>query len=136
MAVYLDRLQSELARPPFHAWLKPEPVAADADGVTIRLPVRPDMAGGTAPSFVHGGVIAALIDLTGYAAAACVTGRSAPTLALNIEYLRPTVTDYLVATGKVRHLGRKMVRVDIEIRAAEKTVALGRGTFVLQEDKS
>lgn len=129
-----ERLKAELARPPFHAWLGPRPVSTSDDTVVIELPIRPEMAGGTAPRFVHGGIIAALIDLTGYAAAACATGRTTPTLGLQIEYLRPALGDMLQATGVVRQQGRRIARVDIEITAAERVIALGRGTFAIVED--
>lgn len=133
----LDRLKIELARPPFNAWLKPEPVSATANGVEIRLHVRPEMAGGTDPDFVHGGIIAALIDLVGYAAAACATGRTVPTVGLQIDYLRPAISGVLHANALVRHRSRKLVRVDVEIRTAEeKIVALGRGTFTIVEEKT
>lgn len=130
----LERLKVELTRPPFNAWLKLEPVSATAEGVEIRLPVRPEMAGGTDPAFVHGGIVAALIDITGYAAAACMTGRSVPTIALQIDFLRPAIADVLHAKATVRQKSRRLVRVDIEISTAEKIVALGRGTFTIQED--
>lgn len=129
-----ERLKAELARPPFHAWLGPQPVSATDDTVVIQLPIRPEMAGGTEPHFVHGGIIAALIDLTGYAAAACATGRTTPTLGLQVEYLRPALGDMLQATGVVRQQGRRIARVDVEITVAERVVALGRGTFAIVED--
>ena len=129
-----DRLQAELSRPPFNAWLKPEPVAATAESVEIRLPVRPEMTGGKEPAFVHGGIVAALIDIAGYAAAACATGRPVPTLNLQIDFLRPAIGDYLCAIATVRQKSRRLVRVDVEVSAAGKIVCLGRGTFSIQED--
>lgn len=132
-ADHLERLKAELARPPFHAWLQPEAVSATTDGVTIRLPVRADMAGGTNPTFVHGGIVAALIDIAGYAAA-CATGRTTPTIGLQIDYLRPAVGDHLCAIATVRQTSRRMARVDVEVSASDKVVALGRGTFAILEE--
>ena len=51
--------------------LGPEAVRADGSEVEVRLPFRPEFAGGVEPVFVHGGIIATLCDLTGHAAAAC-----------------------------------------------------------------
>lgn len=130
----LERLEAELVRPPFHAWLRPEPVSATNDTVEIRLPIRQEMAGGTEPFFVHGGIIAALIDLTGYAAAACATGCTTPTLTLQIDYLRPAFGGMLLASGVVRQKGKRNARVDVEIIAEGRIIALGRGTFAIMED--
>ncbi|KPQ05124.1 MAG: hypothetical protein HLUCCA12_15905 [Rhodobacteraceae bacterium HLUCCA12] len=130
---HLERLRNEATRPPFNDWLKLESISASAEGVELRLPVRPEMAGGTNPSFVHGGIIASLIDVAGYSAAACATGNAVPTIALQIEYLRPALAETLDARAVVRQKSRKLVRIDIEVSAGGKIVALGRGTFAVQE---
>lgn len=129
----LERLKAELARPPFHSWFKPEAVAATADAVTICLRVRDDMTGGVSPPFVHGGLVAALIDVAGYAAAACATGRTTPTVNLQVDYLRPAIGD-LLTMATVRHRSKRMARVDVEVTSVEGVVALGRGTFAILEE--
>lgn len=131
-AALLQRLQHELAHPPFHALLKPQAVAVDAQAgtVVIRLPYDPSLRGAAGMDFIHGGVIAALIDMAAHAAVAVQTGRMAPTVDLRIDYLRPAPGADLIATARVLKLGRAIARADVEVGGAgTQPYAVGRGTF-------
>lgn len=128
----LDRLRHELAHPPFHTVLEPQAISADADNgtVVIRLPYKPVFGRAENSPEVHGGVIAALIDLAGHAAVAVQIGRMAPTIDLRIDFLRPAPADDLIATAHTLKVGKAVSRVDIEIRGQhDKLIAAGRGTF-------
>jgi len=128
----LERLRHELRHPPFHAVLRPEPVSVDLDSgtVVIRLPYQAVFGrAGDSPE-VHGGVVAALIDMAGHAAVAVQIQRMAPTIDLRIDYLRPAPANDLVATARTVKLGRAVSRVDIDIHGSDgKLVATGRGAF-------
>src|SRR5580693_8721335 len=88
-AAALARLAREMAEPPFHDVLKPQPVSVDADGtVVVRLPFRPEFCRGRESPFYHGGVLASLADITAHAAIAIHVGRMVPTIDLRIDYLR------------------------------------------------
>ena len=131
-AVALARLRHELAHPPFHAVLRPEAVSADPDTgtVVIRLPYQAAFGRAATSGDVHGGVVAALIDLAGHAAVAVQIGRMAPTIDLRIDYLRPAPAQDLFATARTLKVGRAVARVDIEVRdASGKLAAAGRGAF-------
>jgi len=125
----MDQLDEELRRPPFNAWLGLRAVSAEDGRVEIAMPFKPELAGGTDPDFVHGGILASLADIAGHAVAAISLGQPAPTIALSVEYLRAAPAMELVATAMLRRLGRSMVRVDVEIHAGSRLVALGRGSF-------
>lgn len=128
----LDRLRHELAHPPFHTVLEPQALSADADNgtVVIRLPYKPVFGRAENSPEIHGGVIAALIDLAGHAAVAVQIGRMAPTIDLRIDFLRPAPADDLIATARTLKVGKAVSRVDIEIRGQhDKLIAAGRGTF-------
>lgn len=135
MADYFARLQEEMRRPPLHRWLRPEAVRADGTEVEVRLPFRPEFAGGVDPVFVHGGIIATLCDLTSHAAAACAAGRPVPTVTLATDYLRAAPGVDLRAVGILRRLGRSLARVDVEIFAADRLIALSRTTFAIPEER-
>jgi uncharacterized protein (TIGR00369 family) len=128
----LARLREEMEGPPFHQFLRPEAIDADpANGtVTIRLSFRHELARAKGDNSLHGGVVASLIDLAGHAAVAVRIGRTAPTIDLRIDYIRPAQGDALVAYAKLLKAGRTVARVDIDVRdTLDRTVALGRGTF-------
>jgi uncharacterized protein (TIGR00369 family) len=127
----LAQLEIEMARAPYHKFLDPRPVAADSESgtVTVSLKARPEFRRAEDSDDLHGGVIAALIDLTAHAAVAVRIGRPAPTVDLRIDYLRPAAGD-LMATGKLLRAGRSLARADVEVRdARDLLVAVGRGVF-------
>jgi uncharacterized protein (TIGR00369 family) len=136
----LQRLRHELAHPPFHALLNPVAVSASADTgvVVIRLPYSPALRRAAGSDNIHGGVIAALIDMAAHAAVAAQTGRMAPTVDLRIDYLKPAPGADLYATAKVLRLGRAIARADVEVAAAPGAApcAVGRGTFSTLERTS
>jgi uncharacterized protein (TIGR00369 family) len=128
----LARLRHELAHPPFHSVLAPEAVSVDAAAgkVVVRLPFNPILRRARDCDDIHGGVLAALIDITAHAAVAVQIGRMAPTIDLRIDYLRPASGGDLHATARTLRVGRAIARVDVEITAGGGTaVAVGRGTF-------
>jgi uncharacterized protein (TIGR00369 family) len=131
----LARLAHEMADPPFHDVLRPEPVRVDADGtVEVRLPFRSEFRRGRESPFYHGGVIASLVDIAAHAAIAVRVGRTVPTIDLRIDYLRAAPAGDLLATGKILVVGRSIGRADVEVRSAEgKVVAVGRGVFSTRE---
>jgi uncharacterized protein (TIGR00369 family) len=128
----LGRLRREVETSPYHQLLGLEAVGTDAaiGSVTLRLQLRPGFRRAADDSFVHGGVIAALIDITGHAAVAVQIDRMAPTIDLRIDYLRPAGGSHLTATATLLRCGRSVARVDIEVSDSEGCiVAVGRGSF-------
>jgi uncharacterized protein (TIGR00369 family) len=128
----LARLRAEMERPPYHAVLRPEPVAVDAQAgtVVIRLPYREEFRRAPDQPGYHGGVIAALIDLAGHAAVAVTVGRMVPTIDLRIDYLRAPAGGDLTARAKLLRAGRSIARADVEILDDNhNVVAVGRGTY-------
>lgn len=131
----LARLAHEMANPPFHDILRPQPVSVAADGeVVVRLPFRPEFCRGRGSPFYHGGVLASLVDLTAHAAIAVRVGRTVPTIDLRVDFLRAAPAGDLLATGRILIVGRSVGRADVEIRSDEgKVVAVGRGAFSTRE---
>jgi uncharacterized protein (TIGR00369 family) len=132
----LARLAHEMADPPFHDVLRPQPVRVDADGsVLIRLSFRPEFCGRRGSQFYHGGVIASLVDIAAHAAIAIRVERMVPTIDLRIDYLRAAPASDLLATGRILTIGRSVGRADVEIRSEDdKVVAVGRGVFSTREN--
>ncbi len=78
---------------------------------------------------IHGGIIAAIADMTaGVLARYCAGENFAPTASLDIKYVRPAkVGDVLVATARLVHAGRRIIQQTVDIVNMEtgKTVATG-----------
>jgi uncharacterized protein (TIGR00369 family) len=131
-ADHLVWLRGNVARPPFHAFLRPEPVAVDmaAGTVTIRLPYRPEFRRTPDEDGYHGGILASLIDLAGHAVIAVRVGHMVPTIDLRIDYLRAAPGTDLMAHAKVLRAGRSLATADIEIVDLDgRLIAVGRGIY-------
>lgn len=131
-AAALDRLRHEMAWPPFHQVLRPRALEADPGKGVVVIGLAYDDALRRSPDdkAYHGGVIASLIDLAGHAAVAVKIGRTAPTIDLRIDYLRPAAGSDLTATATLIKAGRSVARVDIDITDDQgRQIAIGRGTY-------
>jgi uncharacterized protein (TIGR00369 family) len=132
----LGRLRREMESSPYHRLLGLKAVSTDAASVTLGLPMRPEFRRAADDGFVHGGIIAALIDIAGHAAVAVQIDRMAPTIDLRIDYLRPAGGSHLTATATLLRCGRSVARVDIEVSdSAGCIVAVGRGSFSTLEPR-
>lgn len=131
----LARLIEEMERPPFHDFLAPQAVSADAAAgtVVVRLPFRPEFRRARQGAHYHGGVLAALIDITGHAAVAIQVGRMVPTIDLRIDFMRAAPGVDLLGYGRVLRAGRSIAVADVEIKADDRVVAVGRGVFSTRE---
>jgi uncharacterized protein (TIGR00369 family) len=79
---------------------------------------------------VHGGVIAALIDIAGDYAVALALGGPVPTINFRTDYLRPAEDSDLWADAVCRRAGRTVSVADVDVIDADgRTVAIGRGTY-------
>lgn len=128
----LELLEEQLRTPAHNRWMGARAIAADRDRGTIDvvLAFRPEFGIHPEDKLFHGGIIASLIDITGHASVAVWRGGGVtPTISLQIDYLAPAPAPELRATGILRKSGRMIACADIELRARDKLVALGRGRF-------
>jgi len=78
----------------------------------------------------HGGVPYALADHTAGAAVGSLTQGPVPTIDMRMEYLRPSVGEFIEATAEVVRAGTDIATADVDVRTDEGTlVARARGTF-------
>lgn len=125
-------VKANLALAPFHDWLKPELLEVTDVGAKVRLTIRPEFARLRGRGEVHGGLLASLIDITGYAAAASKALRTCATIDLRIDYLRPAAGMVLEASATLVKLGRTITVVDVKVfDDSGKTVAEGRGAYLM-----
>jgi uncharacterized protein (TIGR00369 family) len=128
-----DFVRDNIAMTPFHQWLVPELVEVNeaAASVSIRLTVRPEFWRLPESNEVHGGLIAALVDIAGHATVASRVLHTVPTINMRVDYLRLAKGPELMATGKVVKLGRTIGVVDVSIEDSRKAlVAVGRASYL------
>jgi uncharacterized protein (TIGR00369 family) len=128
----LAKLAESLRQPPFHEFLGLELVDADreAGSATLRMPFRREFQRSPTHPQLHGGVIAALIDIAGDYALAAVLGGGVPTINIRVDYLRPAADTALTASARVVRQGKSIGVVDIEVFDDEaRLIAVGRGCY-------
>jgi len=126
-------VRDNIAQTPFHHWLKPELQAIDetAGSITIHLPLRPEFCRLAGRPEVHGGILAALVDITGHAAIAAKLRHSVATIDLRVDYLRLAGGQELRAVGTVVKVGRTIGIVDIRVvDDQDLAVAIGRAAYL------
>ncbi len=126
-------VKDNMAGTPFHQWLLPELIEAVADKgiVKVRLPIRQEFCRMPDRPELHGGIIAALADITGHAAIASQLFHSVATIDMRVDYLRLAGGAELIAIGTVIKVGRTIGVVDVQIKDDnEKLVAISRASYV------
>ena len=126
-------VQRNMAQTPFHQWLLPELVDVNEveNSLTVRLGIRPELGNSAERTDLHGGVVAALIDIAGHAAIAAKVRHSVPTIDMRVDYLRPAAGTEIIAVASVVKMGRTIGVVDIRLTDGHnKLVAVGRASYV------
>ena len=129
-------VKNNMAETPFHQWLLPElfEVVANKGIIKIRLPIRQEFCRLPKRPELHGGVIAALADITGHAAIASQLFHSVATIDMRVDYLRLAAGAELIAVGTVIKVGRTIGLVDVRITDDnDRLVAISRNSYVTMD---
>jgi uncharacterized protein (TIGR00369 family) len=132
--IELGHLDAALNASPFHRFLGLTLVRAEHGRVEIALPVRDELFASAEDPYIHGGVIAALIDTAACFAVIAGVGRDVPTIDLRVDYFRPARREDLRAIATMIKSGRTLAVADVEVVGADRRViAVGRGLFSTRE---
>lgn len=109
--------------------------ARDAEGVLGTLPFRRDLLGNTAIPALHGGAIAAFLELTGLAHLTADQAGPPSVLGVTIEYLRPGLSRTCYARAHVIKAGKRVANLHVEAWQDDpaKPIAALRGLFLFPE---
>jgi uncharacterized protein (TIGR00369 family) len=132
---------------PFNKVLGLRVHSLDMERPKIRFAMHEALVGNYIRGSLHGGVISAVIDVTGGLSAFMglqkkLAGepldiklekfRKLGTIDLRIDYLRPGVGKMFEATGYVLRTGHKVAVTRIELKnEAEQLIAVGTGAYVI-----
>jgi uncharacterized protein (TIGR00369 family) len=119
----------------------------DLDNIKIRFEMRPELVGNFMSGNLHGGVISTVLDVTGGMLAWTgimkkmegstfeeITERFAKigTIDLRVDYLRPGLGKYFVATGSTLRAGNKLSAIRMELHNDEGLlIAVGTGSYLV-----
>ena len=130
---FIADFQRTLMLSPFHRWLRLKAIMVTREQIEIALPWREEFVANTAIEATHGGVLAALIDLTGLYAIRAAGGIVNATADLRVDYHRPATRGTVHARGTVVKLGRRISTADVRVTdGGHVLVASGRGAYLAQ----
>jgi uncharacterized protein (TIGR00369 family) len=132
----LAAIQALMERSPFSVFLRLRAVELDPAGRTLRvqMPVRAETERSSGSGQIHGGAIAAMVDIAGDYAGGAWVGGGVPTTGLQVDYLSPARRGSLEAVARVRRIGRTLAVADIDVLDGQaRLVAIARGTYFVGE---
>lgn len=128
---------------PFNRVLGVEVESSDPAKPQLRFAMRPDLIGNSRRGVLHGGVIAAVLDVTaGFSIMLALHKTPQPgeklefpnigTIDLRVDYLRPGRGKHFVSTGRVVRLGNRIAVTHMELANDEgELIATGGAAFVV-----
>ncbi len=126
-----EDVAARLTRSPYHQWLGLELVRIDGEWAEIRMPWRDEIVSRTDPApLVHGGVLAALIDLAGLQAVYAQGGKPNGTAYMHVDYHRTATRPPFIVRARPLKIGRSLATAEAYVHDAEgQLVASGRGGY-------
>ncbi|MDZ7667247.1 MAG: thioesterase family protein [Desulfotignum sp.] len=119
----------------------------DTGDATVCFPMKPDLIGNSAAGILHGGVTAAVIDLTGGLSALISCARlhetdspeqlykrltASATIDMRVDYLRPGKGAAFVCNSHIIRAGSRIVVARIDLfNDRHQAIATGTGTYLI-----
>ncbi|MEM5453904.1 MULTISPECIES: PaaI family thioesterase [Paraburkholderia] len=125
-----EQVQAMLTRGPYHQWLGLRVLEVGDDSIEIAATWREEWVVNPERRYTHGGILAALVDLTADWALVSKTGRGVPTIDLRVDYHRAAMPGDLIARGKVVKFGSAISVAEAHIYdQSGALLASGRGVY-------
>ena len=129
-------VQARLLRGPYHQWLGIEVQEVGPGTIELTARFRDEWVVNPEGGYIHGGILAALVDLAADWALVSTTGRGVPTIDVRVDYHRPARGN-LRAEGRVVKTGRQFSVAEAKVFDAEgQLVASGRGVYAMPVAKA
>jgi uncharacterized protein (TIGR00369 family) len=127
-------IEREFTTSPYHVFLGLVFSSEEPGTAEVRMPFREELVSDSDVPYLHGGVIAGLLDIAGDFAIATKLGRGVPTIDMRVDFLKTAGREPLVARARVAKLGRSVGVADAEVLNERGDVlALGRILYSTRE---
>ena len=125
-----EQVEEMLTRGPYHQWLGLRVIEVGDGTIEIGATWREEWVVNPQRRYTHGGILAALVDLTADWALVSKTGRGVPTIDLRVDYHRAAMPGDLVARGKVIKFGSAISVAEAQVfDESGNLLASGRGVY-------
>ena len=123
-------VQQALEAAPFHRWLGLTVTETGADEIKLSMPWRDELVSNPKVESAHGGVLAALIDLTGFYALIATGNMPLATADLRVDYHQLATPGPLTIVGKVVRLGATLSVAEASVfNSTGGLLSSGRGAY-------
>ncbi|MCR9077918.1 MAG: PaaI family thioesterase [Hyphomonadaceae bacterium] len=130
-------VQQALEAAPFHRWLGLTVTESGADEIKLSMPWRDELVSNPKVKSAHGGVLAALIDLTGFYALIATGNMPLATADLRVDYHQLATPGPLTIVGKVVRLGSTLSVADASVLSSDgDLLSSGRGAYRMHRRSS
>jgi len=127
----LEQLRAMLSIAPFHQWLGLDIAELTNETLVLEMPWRDEIISNPMIGSAHGGILSALIDLTGLYTINALGGSARATADMRVDFHRPATSGPLRAIGRVVKLGKQLSVAETRIEDTEgRLLASGRGAYV------
>jgi uncharacterized protein (TIGR00369 family) len=127
----LEQLRAMLRIAPFHQWLGLDIAELTNETLVLEMPWRDEIVSNPMIGSAHGGILSALIDLTGLYTINALGGSARATADMRVDFHRPATSGPLRAIGRVVKLGKQLSVAETRIEDTEgRLLASGRGAYV------
>lgn len=131
-ALNLEQIEAALHAAPFHRWLGLKAISTDAEKLVLEMPWREEVVSNPRIQSAHGGVLAALIDLTGFYALLASGNMPSATADLRVDYHKPATPGTLSVTGKIIRLGATLSVAEAYVMNTDGALlSSGRGAYLM-----
>ena len=127
----LESMRAFMREIPFNRHLGIEVAEAHEDGITVCCAMTPEMRNGH--GVLHGGVIATLADVAvGVAIKPRIAPKTATTIDLKVNYLKPVVDGKLWARCYLVRVGKTLITGRVDLADDQgKMVAIAIATYMI-----
>ena len=123
-------VQRALEAAPFHRWLGLTATETGAGEIKLSMPWRDEVVSNPKVQAAHGGVLAALIDLTGFYALIATGKVPLATADLRVDYHQLATPGPLTIVGSVVRLGTTLSVAEARVlNSAGDLLSSGRGAY-------
>lgn len=133
----VEKVQALLLRGPYHQWLGLQVLSVGKGTIEIKAKWREEWIVNPDGRYTHGGILAALVDLTADWALFSSTGRGVPTIDMRVDYHRAAMPGDLTCRGLVVKAGKQFSVSEARVFDAEGNLLVsGRGVYSTPAPKS
>jgi uncharacterized protein (TIGR00369 family) len=130
-------VEAMLTRGPFHQWLGIRVQKVDEEGIELTATWREEWVVNPDRRYTHGGILAALVDLTADWALVAHTGRGVPTIDMRVDYHRAAMPGDLTAKGRIVKRGGQFSVAEASVYDKDGALlASGRGVYLTAPPKA